>query len=1028
MKRFFAFAFSLIFLIVAAALIVPSFMDWSAYKNQATQIIKEKTGIEMDIKGGIGFSVIPAPRFYIEQAVLSVANQEEKKPLVSFERLEVNLELAPLFKKQVKVTSFTLIEPQITVEKLKNGKFNIVTPEIEALLKTNKAEEEGGKTQTGAQQASAFDMSIDGVRIKDGVFVYADELTGSNTKIQNINMDLSAQSLMGPFEAQGSAFYEGHALNIDAKVGRYDSENSLIMPKIIMVLQPGDIMLSYDGVVSLEGDNGASLQGQASVRVDDAAKTLSNYNIDIQQIGVKSGALVAKGLLTADSKTLSYKNIILNMNEQAIKANMELTFSPLYYEFNLTVPKDKEIELSKILTESYGFKKASFDIKLTGNGQEATIKNSIINLDDMNMSFSGSYKTSKNERPSISLNTKISKLDYDEILKKTSNVPVNASQGKSTSQRAGSAVTGLPMDIDLVASIDELVIQNKMIKGVSTKAKLTQNRVIIDSLTVQDVGKSKLTASGEVKDLTNMSGLTAYLDLDSPDITELAKWLEINTEAWPAKVKKANVKLKATGSMQGLDITTNISSMDAKIIANGQVSDLTTKPAINSLELQIKHKNMAQAIQMLSGAEITDNNLKNPLDFYSKISQEGQIYTLDNIKGDLSGITVEGSAKLDLSKKTPDIKANLEFGTITLQSVVNKDAGSSSKTSGASQNSGAQRWSRQTINTGAFHTADFDVSASAKAINYGAWPLSAPKVNLKLKNGALNISELNAGVFGGQVNLQSSVKAAKEVRAPLYFESTSTFKDVDLGKLSKALIGTKLVDISGAGSLDLQLKSSGVSPAALVYDLSGQGKVIGSDIILDGVDVVRFVRALSDETKPGDTALGIWKGSTKGGQTKFDTLDGAFSIQNGVVDISSMTLDGQTAKIETKGKIDLPRWSLSTKHPMSVKAKDGEGAAVPPFEIAFEGSLDNPTQTFGQGLLKNYLQRKIQRKLNKIIGIPEAGNNASTQSTTNGSGAENESNMNQSSDPRPLPAQDPEDVLKGVAEDALKGVLRDLLK
>ena len=976
MKRFFAFAFSLLILLIAAAVIVPSFIDWSAYKDQAAQVVREKAGLDLVIKGKVGFSLIPTPRLYVEEAAL---NTIDEKPLVAFERLEVNVELAPLFNKQVKVSSLTLVKPQIALEKLHNGKLNIMTPEIETL---SNGEKSGAVEGQAIAQTPAFDMSLDEIRIKDGVFTYTDTTTRKQTKVQYINMDLSAQSLAGPFDARGSMFYEGRGLNVDAKIARYDSENKLISSKVKLVLQPGDINIEYDGVVSLEGENGASLQGQTKIYVEDITRALAKQGIKPQQLEIKSGAFSAKGLLTADTKFLSYKDVAVKLNQQALSSDLLVTLSPLSYDLTLNTLKDSQLDLTALLTNSYGFKKSDIQVSVSGKPQKVMLKSAVIKLDDMTMSVSGSYEAPEEKRAQLSLNAKMSKLDYDKLLAIMPESPAKGSGGKahpgwSLQENAGPAE--LPMDVTVTAEIDELIWQKKKIKNITTKVRATQNRVILDTLKIEDLGKANLKASGEIWDIAKLEGITAYLDLDSPDIKELANWMAVDTSAWPQKVKKANIKIKATGSSQVMDMTANVASLDGKLIAGGKINNPLSKPAFSNLELQIKHDNMAQALQMFTGADISDKNLRKSLDFYTKVSQAGKIYTLEGIKGSLSGTSVEGTAELDLSGKTPNIKAELNLGTIKLESVVNKKTKTSSSTNKTTQSSGTQRWSKEAINASAFHAANLDLKVSARAIDYGAWPLSEPKMTLKLKNGVLEISDLAAGIFGGQISAASGVQVANEERALLHFESTSTFSNVDLGQLSKALIGTKLVDISGTGSMDLSLETSGVSPAALIYDLGGQGKVEGSNILLKGVDVAKFVRALSDETKPGDTLLGVWKGSTKGGQTMFETLIGAFTIQNGVVNISSMTLDGQTAKVETTGKIDLPKWMLSTKHPMSVKGTDAEGAPIPPFEISFSGPLDNPSQTFGQGLLQDYLQRKIQRKLNKLLteklGLPGAHNN-----------------------------------------------------
>ena len=402
MKRFFTFAFSLLFLLIAAGVLVPYFVDWSAYKDQAVKIVREKTGMKMDIKGDIGFSIIPTPRFYIEQAALSAADKISKPPLASFERLEVNLELVPLFSKQVKVSSLTLVKPEVTIEKLKDGKLNFMTPEIEILSKADKGQGKSSIKAKGAKKTPAFDISLDQIRIKEGLFVYVDQQANSKTRIQNINMDLSAKSLVGPFEAQGSAFYEGRALNIDAKIGRYDSQNKLISPKVKLVLQPGNVTLDYDGVVSMEGDGGVSLQGQTKIHIEDIDEALAGDNIKPQQIGIKSGAFVAKGLLTADVNALSYKNVALNINGQDLKASVNIGLSPFSYELALNAPKDSDIDLTELLSNNYGFKKAKLDLEVAGDINKISIKSASVKLDDTSMNLSGTYKPQKNgDRKSV---------------------------------------------------------------------------------------------------------------------------------------------------------------------------------------------------------------------------------------------------------------------------------------------------------------------------------------------------------------------------------------------------------------------------------------------------------------------------------------------------------------------------------------------------------------------------------------------------------------------------------------------------
>jgi len=86
--------------------------------------------------------------------------------------------------------------------------------------------------------------------------------------------------------------------------------------------------------------------------------------------------------------------------------------------------------------------------------------------------------------------------------------------------------------------------------------------------------------------------------------------------------------------------------------------------------------------------------------------------------------------------------------------------------------------------------------------------------------------------------------------------------------------------------------------------------------------------------------------------------------------------------------------------------------------MTLKGSLDNPAQTFGQGVLEDYLGRKVQRKLNDLIskklGLPGSDNAA----------AEGEAQQNQNSEQEQQKSPDLEDA----AGKVLEGVLKDLLR
>ena len=999
MKRFFILAFSIVFILLTSLVFAPSFIDWSAYKDQAEQQFSDKTGLEIDIKGDLGFSILPSPRFFIEDVVISSANKPKNDKVISLDRLEINVSLMPLFSRQIKVNSLSVIKPSIDLTKFEDGTFNIMTQEIEYMLSG------GGK---GQDSTTIQQVSMDKIRISDASFGYSDQKTKEKIKIQNINLDLSAKSLVGPFEAQGSLFYNGQALNFDIETDAYDAENKIITPKVKLILQPGDIGLQFEGVVIL--DNGFSLQGQTGLQVDDATKTLSEYGI--VPYSLKFGAIKANGLLTADSKSVLYKNLTIDYNGESILGGVVVNLAPFSYEISFA--SSKSFNVSNVLVGDHRFKNASFDVDIKGSSGRVLLNNSRLLIDGQEVKVKGGYiGATKSKRAKADLTLSSKKVNYDKFA-----LYFPSSSSGSQSLEDTISLFNLPFDLNANLKVSELIYKGKSVKDVYAEIEAIENSAALKSLQVKGFGGSSFKISGDIKDIRNASAISAYVDMNSRDINKLAKFFDIDSSSWPKNLKKANIKVKASGGLKSMAVTTNVLAMGGNVIAKGSVATPFAKPKISNLILQVKHKNMAQAIQILTSSKISDKNLQKPLDFYTKVSQSGDKYLLNDIKGSLSGTTVEGKVEVNLEGSIPEIKGKIDFGKTKIESIMGSGSNSSNKKASV-------RWSKNPINVSFLHSANLDLELSAQNITYGLWPLVKPRMRIMLKNGNLSITDLTAGVFGGNMFLSSQVKSSKEQRSPIYFESSSEFNNVDIGKLSKALVGTQMVKASGKSNLNLNIKSSGVSPAALIYDLDGTGVVTGSDIILDGVDVTRFVRALSDESKPGDTILGLWKGSTKGGQTEFDTLDGAFVIKNGVVQISSMTLDGNKARIETVGSVDLPKWYLSTKHKMIVKGTEETPSDVPPFEMSFKGSLDNPSQTFGKGLLNDYLGRKIQRKLNSLIskklGLPSNDNNVQKEEPASGEAAQQNQ---QESSQQPNKSTDIEDE----AKKAIKGLLKNLLQ
>ncbi|MGH1377257.1 MAG: AsmA family protein [Alphaproteobacteria bacterium] len=996
MKRVLSVVFAIIILFLLGIKFAPSFIDLEIYKDQAVTEFKTLTGLDLNVGGDIEVSILPSPRFSVTDVSVGSPDGSKGEYLAQLKRFDVNVALSPLLEGKVSVSHVTLVDPVISLEMMKSGKLNAITKEVQSMISSS-----DGNSNKAAMPAIALEK----VRIKNGSFSYFDHNNDNTITVHNINSDLSAKSLMGPYSAQGSMFYDGYSLNYDVTSDSYDVENKMLSPKIKLSLQPGDIVLDYEGVVSL--DDGYSMQGQTSLKIDDINKSLSKYSsVNIVKLDL---SLTSKGLLSLDAGKIDYKNFDIELGDQTGGGSLRVDFSP--FKYSLSLKSDGDMSLDNIISYNSPFKNGSFDLQVSGNQSSVKLKNTVVKLDGDEFNVSGLYTpNNKGGRPKIDLRVKTSLLNYDDISSKLN-------KGASSKQSSGDVLSNLslPVDLSLKVSAEKFIWQKNNGLGLDLAAKFTENSVSLTGFTINDIVNSSFKISGAVKNLAKTSGITAYIDVKSLNVQNTAKALGVDSSKWPKNLKTASVKAKLSGDTSMLDVTSNISAMGGEVIASGKVKNALETPAVDGLVLQIKHKNMLDALNIIAGARLNDKSLKGPLDIYSRIYQNGNHYELKDLKGDLSGISVQGSADLDLSGSVPKVKGDLHFGNVNLASVMTKSAGKSGSSKFKGQSGTSSRWSKSPIDTSALHAANVNLSLSANKIEYGAWPLIKPSLKIGLHNGELEIKDLKAGLFGGSLDFSASVKSVPKPRQPIHFESHMNVQGARLGLLSSALIGKKALKMSGNGNLNMKLKSSGASPAALIHDLAGNGMVSGRNITINGIDVDRFARALSEDSKAGDSVMGLWDSANRGGKSHFDTLNGDFSIKEGVVHLNKMDLDGATTAIETRGGvINLPKWTLATKHKIIVKGIDDQPSDVPPFEISFKGSLDNPAQTFGQGLLQDYLNRKIQRKLGDIIS-KSLGKSSNDNSSP-------VSEKEESSQPKK--GGDIEDI----AEEAIRGVLDGLLR
>ena len=113
-------------LLVAAALIVPHFIDVNQYHAQIQSQLEKRLGRHVSL-GEMSLKLLP-PSFHVENAVI----EEDKdfntgRPFAEAEKLAVSVKLWPLLRKEVEVNSVELVRPHIELIRNAQGTWNFTT-------------------------------------------------------------------------------------------------------------------------------------------------------------------------------------------------------------------------------------------------------------------------------------------------------------------------------------------------------------------------------------------------------------------------------------------------------------------------------------------------------------------------------------------------------------------------------------------------------------------------------------------------------------------------------------------------------------------------------------------------------------------------------------------------------------------------------------------------------------------------------------------------------------------------------------
>lgn len=209
--------------VLAAAFIVPRFIQWGDYRDRMEVLSSDLLGAEVTIRGDISFSLLPTPRLEFTDVVVGDA----EAPVATVDHVEAEFALLDFLRDIYTVTALSLDSPVVNVVVDENGLFG-----------------------SGLDLASTSSgLSLNQARIANGTIKLEDVRGAETYSLARIDGELRLASFSGPFQFQGNADYGDTRYDVRVNSGLADAAGNAKLSSFIRQ-SAGAFSLNLDGTLS----------------------------------------------------------------------------------------------------------------------------------------------------------------------------------------------------------------------------------------------------------------------------------------------------------------------------------------------------------------------------------------------------------------------------------------------------------------------------------------------------------------------------------------------------------------------------------------------------------------------------------------------------------------------------------------------------------------------------------------------------------------------------------------------------------
>ena len=518
----------LIVLIVVGLLVGPSFFDWNAYKPQIAAAVKEALGRELRVAGDIKLSILPSPALSVQRVSLENVVGADNREMVAFDEVEVNVDISALLQGKIAVKSVRLVRPVIALEITKDGDAS-----WDIKLPGSKNQAGSASTPETAPSTSgdlAVDVSLDSLKIENATITYTDARSGLSERIENLTTEIAADSLSGPFRAEGEATVKQIPVSFTLAIGQITPDRPLPL-NLQLRHKDSEADVRFTGNLSALTPD-ATLSGKVDVsapNISSVAQHVANASLP----AVLSKALSLKADVSASATEFGINKLSLRVGDMAFAGAV------------------------------HGLLKPSMEI-------DVVLSSSTLNLDQLTTPKDAAAKTAT-VGSSDAVETKITQLP-----------------------QKPSTPFDLPKDISVTfdLSVETASYKSGVIRNAALRGALRNGAVMLERLAVTLPGSSDISITGAVTPTNGLARFEGDIAATSDNVRGLAQWLGVDPATLPTdRLRNFSYTSKLQATPKAAEITDIAIQLDAMRINGGMAVELRDKPGIG-LRLAVDKLNL----------------------------------------------------------------------------------------------------------------------------------------------------------------------------------------------------------------------------------------------------------------------------------------------------------------------------------------------------------------------------------------------------------------------------------------------------